>query len=54
MDEQTIFTLLESPVVAHLTFDDPLVLQLAIVFGVGALSIIAALALAAFFRRRGK
>jgi hypothetical protein len=52
MHGQPIFTLLDDPFVAHLAFDDPFVLQLAIVFGVGALGTIGALALAAFLRRR--
>jgi hypothetical protein len=42
MDRQTLFTL----------FNDPFVIGLAIVFGVGALGTIAALAIAGFIQRR--
>jgi len=52
MDEQMLLTIFQGPFVMRLAFDDPFVLQLAIVFGVGALGTMAALALAAFLRRR--
>jgi hypothetical protein len=52
MDEQIIFTILDDPFAMRLVFDDPFVLHLAIVFGVGALGTVAALAIAAFLRRR--
>jgi hypothetical protein len=52
MDEQIIFTLFEVPFETRLAFDDPFVIDLAMVFGAGALGIVAALAIAALLRRR--
>ena len=52
MNEQIIFTVFEDPFAMRLAFDDPFVIGLAVVFGVGALGTMAALALAPFLRRK--
>jgi uncharacterized protein (TIGR03382 family) len=52
MDQQTIFNFFEDPFVTRLALDDPFVIDLAMIFGVGALGMIAALAVAALLRRR--
>ena len=52
MNEQIIFTVFEDPFAMRLAFDDPFVIGLAVVFGVGALGTMATLALAAFLRRK--
>jgi hypothetical protein len=52
MDEQILSFLIEDPYVMRFSLDDPFVIGLAIVFGIGALGTIGALALAEFLRRR--
>jgi len=52
MDEQILFTVFQDPFGLRLAFDDLVVLHLAIVFGVGALGTMAALAISTFVRPR--
>jgi hypothetical protein len=52
MDEQIIFKFFEDPFVARLALEDPFVIDLAMIFGLGALGTMIAVAVAAFVRRR--
>jgi hypothetical protein len=52
MDEQIIFTLFEDPFVTRHALDDPFVIDVAMLLGVGALGTMGAFALAAFLHRQ--
>jgi hypothetical protein len=52
MEEPIILSIFEDPFVARLAFDDPFLIELAIAFGVVALGMMGALALAAFLKRK--
>jgi hypothetical protein len=50
--DEMFFTVFQGPFVMRFALDDPFVIDLAIIFGIGALGTMGVLAIAPFLRRR--